>query len=87
MITPAVINEYKASGGAKDALQYLDDPDATTDQGIMTLRAHTRVRNYLVLMLAVNNATRAGGITEMTIAQFQGAVYCESRDNYVIQVI
>lgn len=83
MITPALVKKYMASEFAREAVKYLGDPP----QPPISQQAHTRVRNLLIVMIGTGNATRAGGISGITLEKFQKAVYYPEYDNWIIQVL
>ena len=82
IITPQIINAYDSGENSKSAVRYL----ASAGHNVpVTLDAHTRVRNYLIVQMGVNNATRTGALMNMTVANVRNAEQIGA--TYVIQVI
>ena len=51
----------------------------------VSIDGHTRVRNYLIVQMGVNNATRTGALTNMKVEHVRNAQ--KVGGTYVIQVI
>ena len=63
LITADIIRAHDVCEFARSAIKYLGmGVDLVVNQV-----AHTRMRNYLVAQMAINNATRTGVITNMTV--------------------
>lgn len=80
MITPELIRAYQKSEHVKDTVKSLEKEDDPSR------RIHTKVRNYLMTTVAANNAARAGGIINLTVAQFKSAIFYPQYGNYMMEV-
>lgn len=49
-------------------------------------KTHSAIRDYILACLMVENASRAGGLCNLTLNNFNEAVFVEDRNNYVAQV-
>ena len=58
LITPDIIKAYDVEQNARSAVKYLGSGNVP-----VTLDGHTRVRNYIIVQMGMNNATRTGAIT------------------------
>lgn len=47
---------------------------------------HAKIRNYLVTQVILQNATRAGGVTNMTWKGLRTAVFVQERSTYITTV-
>ena len=65
MLTLQIIQEYVTSDRAQEAIRFLNGEGNIPH--IIGRSMHTHLHNHLIIMVAVANATRAGGITGLTV--------------------
>ena len=82
LITPDIVKAYDTGENSRSAVRYLGSAENNVPA---TLDAHKRVRNYLIVQIGVNNATRTGALTNMTVENVRNAQKVGA--TYVIQVI
>ena len=83
MIRPEDVREYRLSSSYKATKKLIEDTDLGS---YVSKDIHSKIRNQIIAELVINNATRTGGIINMTLEQVEKAIYIESRDCYVIKV-
>ena len=84
MMTPLDVGAYLKGKRATEALGYLNGNDPLPN--IIPTQLHGKLRNYIIIRTVFANATRAGGICNMTVEEFKSAVYFQTKDQHVVQV-
>ena len=84
MLNPLDIENYTTGKRARGAIEVLSGRVSLPDR--MTMRLHTLARNHLVIMIALYNGARAGGLCNMTVEALKGSIYHEARDQHIVQV-
>ena len=84
MITPEMIKKYETSHRAQDAIKCLESFDSSSS--LLSMAEHTQIRNFIMVNLAINNATRAGGVTNLTLGNFKQAEFFQAKKNFIAKV-
>ena len=84
LITPEKINEFNKSKASRDAVIILGElcGDAAVE---LNQAKYTLVRNYLIVQIMIDNANRAGVVSNMTMQEFQRATVED--DRYIVRVL
>ena len=85
LISPDEINAYHNSERYKNTVMEIKKFDPLQD--ILAREVHTQMRDLIVTEIVLNNATRAGGIVNMTTLQAKNAEKNTTRKLYVVKVI
>ena len=85
IVTPALVEKFEKSEAARDAIVLLGHL-ASAKNIEVTQRRYTLVRDFLMAEISIDNANRAGVLSNMTVREYQTAKLTND-DCYVVKVM
>lgn len=82
--TPEYVQEFDRSKVVRDAVRLLGEFQDASLEKIPTQPKLTTVRDYLLTLLCINNGSRSGSLSNMTLGEYKKAH--KDKDDFVVKV-